>query len=185
MRLLFLALLSVLLLGSRPAAEPPNLVFIIADDVSWNDLGCYGHPVVQTPHLDRLAAQGLRFDGAFLTTSSCSPSRCSLISGRYPHNTGAPELHMPLPEEIPAFPEQLQAAGYYTAQSGKWHMGPAPRRGFDEIRTEDTGPGGEALWVDLLRERPRDQPFFLWLAVPKGVVSISGGTGFPLQPLPS
>jgi N-sulfoglucosamine sulfohydrolase len=163
MRLLC-TLLALLLLGSRPPAQRPNIVFIIADDVSWNDLGCYGHPVVETPRLDRLAANGLRFDQAFLTTSSCSPSRCSLISGRYPHNTGAPELHMGLPAEITAFPTALQAAGYYTAQSGKWHMGEAPRVAFDEIRDRNFGPGGEKHWLSLLEDRPQDQPFFLWLA---------------------
>src|SRR5690606_17646221 len=75
----------------------PNFIFIITDDLGWGDLGCYGNPTVKTPHIDRLAKVGLQFENAYLTTSSCSPSRASLITGRYPHNTGAPELHDPLP----------------------------------------------------------------------------------------
>jgi arylsulfatase A-like enzyme len=83
--------------SSATAAERPNFVFIIADDVGCEDLGCYGHPTIKTPNLDALAAEGRAFDRAYLTTSSCSPTRCSIITGRYPHNTGAPELHLPLP----------------------------------------------------------------------------------------
>ncbi len=147
-----------------PAPDAPNIVFIIADDVGWNDFGCYGHPVVQTPHLDRLAARGLRFDRAFLTTSSCSPSRCSLISGRYPHNTGAPELHQPLAEGVPTFTQVLHEAGYYLAQAGKWHMGEEPRSDFDTIFDEIDAPGGQGHWLEVLKQRPRDRPFFLWLA---------------------
>ncbi len=153
-------------LTGQETTDRPNFILIIADDVSWNDLGCYGNQVVQTPHLDQLASDGLRFTNAYLTTSSCSPSRTSIISGRYPHNTGSAELHTPLPAGIEIFPEKLRDAGYYTAQAGKWHMGEAPRRGFDAIHDKgaEMGPGGEKMWVELLQNRPQDQPFFLWLA---------------------
>ena len=104
------------------ADTPPNIVFFIADDVSQEDIGCYGHPSLQTPAIDALAEQGMRFDNAYLTTSSCSPSRCSIISGRYPHNTGAPELHTKLPKDQTRFPALLREAGYYTVLSGKNHM---------------------------------------------------------------
>lgn len=78
--------------------EPhPNFIFFLSDDISQEDHGGYGHPVIKTPHIDALAANGMRFDNAYLAISSCSPSRCSIITGRYPHNTGAPELHSPLP----------------------------------------------------------------------------------------
>ena len=143
---------------------PPNIVFIIADDISWNDFGCYGNDQVNTPHIDRLAREGLKFNNMYLTASSCSPSRTSIISGRYPHNTGAAELHTPLPAHLTVFPEQLQEAGYFTAASGKWHMGEAAKRGFDTLAITDIGPGGEKHWLNLLKERPRDQLFFLWLA---------------------
>jgi len=146
--------------------QPPNMLVIIADDISHDDFGCYGNQAVQTPRIDQLASNGLRFDNAYLTTSSCSPSRCSIISGRYPHNTGAPELHTPLPEGVPVFPEILQQQGYYTAASGKWHMGEAPRTAFDTIVTDMAlvGDGGEEAWRDLVAERPKDKPFFMWFA---------------------
>ncbi len=145
------------------AGERPNFVFIIADDVSADDLGCFGNAAIETPNLDALAAEGMAFDRAYLTTSSCSPTRCSIITGRYPHNTGAPELHMPLPAGQFMFPQALREAGYYTELSGKNHMGLAVKSAFDKI-THPTGMGGEARWIDRLRSRPRDKPFFMWLA---------------------
>ncbi len=86
---------------TRAAADRPNFILFLADDISWDEFGCYGHPTIKTPHIDHLAARGLRFTNAYLTTSSCSPSRCSIITGRYPHNTGAPELHTSLPAGRP------------------------------------------------------------------------------------
>src|SRR5690606_8993963 len=67
----------------------PNVIVFMADDVSWNDFGCYGNSFVQTPNIDKLASNGIRFNNAILTASSCSPSRVSIMTGRYPHNTGA------------------------------------------------------------------------------------------------
>lgn len=126
--LLSLGIPAFSLQGASDRASPqaidlrPNIVFFIADDMSQEDLGAYGHPSIQTPNIDALAAQGMRFDNAYLTTSSCSPSRCGIITGRYPHNTGAPELHAILPEAQIRFPELLRQAGYYTALAGKNHM---------------------------------------------------------------
>ena len=151
-------------LSAQPTPSPPNVILFIADDVGWNDLGCYGNPAVFTPHIDRIAQEGIRFTNAYLTASSCSPSRTSIISGRYPHNTGSAELHTPLPAEVAIFPELLRQVGYYTAQAGKWHMGEAARRGFDVVRDQDSGNGGEKQWLPTLRERPRNQPFFMWFA---------------------
>ena len=110
-----------------------------------------------------MAKEGMRFNNAYLSISSCSPSRCSIISGRYPHNTGAAELHTTLPTDQPVFPEALQAAGYYTALSGKHHMGKAVNRGFDKV-SGGKGPSKSADWVPMLRERPKDKPFFFWFA---------------------
>jgi arylsulfatase A-like enzyme len=149
------------------AQEKPNFVFIIADDVGWNDIGCYGNEVVKTPNMDRLAREGLRFTNAFLTASSCSPSRCSIISGRYPHSDGAAELHTPLPESQVPFPLLLKQNNYYTGQAGKWHMGPAAHQAFDRYTDNngyDNGDGGEKNWLRFLKERPKDKPFFFWLA---------------------
>ncbi|WP_404310092.1 sulfatase family protein [Neorhodopirellula lusitana] len=148
-----------------PEVERPNIVFFIADDVSQEDFGCYGHPKMKTPSTDALAAGGMRFDNAYLTTSSCSPSRCSIITGRYPHNTGAPELHTKLPESQIRFPEILRANGYYTVLAGKNHMFSSNKsdRAFDKI-TKGGGPGGELDWVEHVQDRPREKPFFFWFA---------------------
>ena len=129
-----LTFLTLSLVGSSQAAERPNFVVIIGDDISWDDYGAYGHPHIRTPHVDALAKGGMRFDLAFLTTSSCSPSRCSIMTGRYPHATGAGELHQPLPEDQLTFAKVLRDEGYYTAAAGKWHLGNAPRQHFDSIQ---------------------------------------------------
>lgn len=165
----FIAVISVSLLFSLnlQAIEKPNFIFIIADDVSWNDIGCYGNEVVKTPNIDQLAKEGLQFTNAFLTASSCSPSRCSIISGEYPHSNGAAELHTPLPASEVPFPLLLKEHGYYTAQAGKWHMGEAAHRAFDRYTDNNgynNGDGGEDNWVRFLKERPKDKPFFFWLA---------------------
>src|SRR5687768_16417922 len=75
-------------------SEPrPNVVLIIADDLAWDDTGAYGNPKVGTPNIDRLAREGMKFTRAFVAISSCSPSRASMITGRYPHSTDAEQLH--------------------------------------------------------------------------------------------
>jgi N-sulfoglucosamine sulfohydrolase len=173
------------LLATKPANARPNLILIIADDLAWDDVGCYGHPTLRTPNIDRLAREGMRFTRAFVTASSCSPSRASMLTGRYPHNTDAEELHWPVPKEQITFVEQLRATGYWTAAAGKWHLGPAMKERFDLVKEADpagfqlpSGANGKpatvikakgdqsgcADWVPALQERPKDKPFFLWLA---------------------
>lgn len=163
-RIVFIGFLFLLTHSCAQKPELSNIVFIIADDISWNDFGCYGNPDVRTPNIDRMAAEGLKFNNVYLTASSCSPSRTSIISGRYPHNTAAAELHTAMPGHLPVFPEELKAAGYFTGASGKWHMGEAAKRGFDTLAIENVGPGGEDHWISLLRERPANKPFFFWFA---------------------
>lgn len=141
---------------------PPNFVIIVADDMSWDDAGVYGHPNIQTPNIDRLAEEGLRFEFAFLTTSSCSPSRSSVLTGRYPHATHAGELHLPLPADQLVLTELLRDRGYYTASAGKWHLGDPTRAKFDSIL--GGSPSGCEQWVQALEDRPKDAPFCLWLA---------------------
>ena len=144
----------------------PNLIVFIADDVSWDDLGCYGNHQVQTPNIDALARQGMVFKNAYLTTSSCSPSRNSIITGRYPHNTGGAELHSEPPMYMISLPEILKSKGYYTLQAGKFHMGDYAKRGFDQVHDKKyiNGLGGEAYWMQAVENLPVNQPFFMWLA---------------------
>ena len=164
--LLFISLTFTKVAAQKSKALRPNIVLIIGDDIGADDIGCYGNQQVKTPIIDKIAREGLRFTNAFLTTSSCSPSRCSIISGRYPHNSGAAELHTPLPPEVAIFPELLKNAGYYTAQAGKWHMGEYAKRGFDVVndKSKDNGDGGEDMWVRTLQQRTKQKPFFMWLA---------------------
>jgi len=121
---------------AKSAANPdrPNVVFILTDDQRWDQLGCAGHPFLKTPNLDRLAAEGARFTNAFVTTSLCSPSRASFLSGLYAHTHGVVNNFTDYPAELPSFPRRLQSAGYETAYIGKWHMGEGSdekRPGFD------------------------------------------------------
>jgi N-sulfoglucosamine sulfohydrolase len=184
-RLLGIVVLSGWFAATSPAAdERPNIVLIIADDMNWDDCGAYGHPSIRTPNIDRLATEGMRFDRAYLTASSCSPSRSSIITGRYPHNTGAEQLHWPLPGDAHTFVEALKASGYYTAAAGKWHLGDAVRNRFDDVfeasmagfilptpgadgapaKMVATSPSGCEDWESTLTNRPKDKPFFMWLA---------------------
>lgn len=170
-----LLLFFLVLTPNLVVAQRPNCIFFIADDVSWNDYGCYGSETARTPNIDALAAKGLLFEQAFLTASSCSPSRCSIITGRYPHNNGgASELHRPLSAHLVKFPGLLRQAGYYTALSGKDHMPqekpPADAKGPPSAWDHKDGgrspnnSGGHANWVKVLQDRPQGKPFFLWLA---------------------
>jgi N-acetylglucosamine-6-sulfatase len=111
-----------------------NLVFILADDHRYDVMSCMGHPFVKTPNLDRLAAGGVLFSNSFVTTSLCSPSRASILTGQYAHAHGVTDNVRPMPSGLVTFPQVLQKHGYRTALIGKWHMGGEsddPRPGFD------------------------------------------------------
>ena len=161
-----LAALAVVLLNTLFAhayEERPNFVIFVADDMAWDDCGAYGNKSVRTPNIDKLATEGARFDRAYLTTSSCSPSRCSILTGRYPHSTEAGELHLPLPAEQVMLTKPLQESGYWTAAVGKWHLGEAVAEQVDYRKGSRPAAMGDA-WVESLRKRPREKPFFLWAA---------------------
>ena len=171
--------------------KPPNIVFILTDDHRWDALSILGHPVVQTPTLDRLCRQGVRFENAFVTTSLCTPSRASILTGQYAHTHGVKNNLTPWRNENTTFLELLNYAGYDTAFIGKWHMpGELPRlRGVDRFITF-TAQAGQGQYVDCPlivdgRETPsrkhyiteeltdyalefiseeRDNPFFLYLS---------------------
>jgi arylsulfatase A-like enzyme len=123
------------------AAKPPNFVLIFTDDQGYQDIGCFGSPLIKTPHLDAMAAQGRRFTSFYSANSVCSPSRAALMTGCYPTRVGIPGVLFPRhktglnPDEI-TIAEILKAMGYATACIGKWHLGHKPkflptRHGFD------------------------------------------------------
>jgi arylsulfatase A-like enzyme len=140
----------------RLAKKPPNIVFIFIDDLGYKDLGCYGSKYYETPHIDKLAGQGMRFTSAYSNAPNCAPTRACLISGQYTprhgvYTVGSPERGkaklrklIPTPNKtnldlkIVTIPQALKAAGYRTACIGKWHLGDkAPYRpedrGFDVV----------------------------------------------------
>lgn len=112
------------------AAEKPNIIFVLADDLAMGDLGCYGQELIQTPRLDQMAAEGMRFTQAYCGTSVCAPSRVSLMTGLHMGHSPIranrevrPEGQMPLPAETITVAQLLQREGYATACVGKWGMG--------------------------------------------------------------
>ena len=141
----------VLVAVSVSAARPPNFIFILADDLGWTDLGCQGSPFFETPNLDRLARDGMRFTQAYSACTVCSPTRASILTGQYParlHITDwiaghvrpyaqlkVPDWTMHLPLETWNLARALKPAGYATASIGKWHLGKESfypdRQGFD------------------------------------------------------
>ena len=166
LKILLLFILIISYSCKKENLNQPNIIVFIADDVSWDDIGSYGNNFVKTPNIDKLANDGIRFTNTYLTTSSCSPSRNSIITGRYPHNTGAAELHTEPPLDMISLPEILKENGYYTLQAGKFHMGEYAKRGFDKVHDKKkvNGLGGEDYWVKAVENRPKDKPFFMWLA---------------------
>jgi arylsulfatase A-like enzyme len=159
-----------LLAGGSPGeaaaqSRPPNIVFILSDNQRWDFMGCAGHPFVGTPNLDRLAGEGVLFSNAFVTTSLCSPSRASFLTGQYAHTHGVRDNVTPWKGENRTFFELLKQAGYESAFIGKWHMpGPLPRlRGVDLFVTF-TAQKGQGKYFDCPLvvdgvEKPSRKPY--------------------------
>lgn len=169
--------------------DHPNVLFILTDDQRWDAMSCAGNPYLQTPHIDRLAAEGILFRNHFCTTSLCSPSRASILGGLYAHAHGVMNNFTEYPVDLPTFPRQLQKAGYQTAYFGKWHMGEEnddKRPGFDTFVTHKGQgkyfdnvfrfDGGERrmvrgyyttvvtdMAIDWLRKRDPNRPFLLMI----------------------
>jgi len=128
--------------GGRDRGEKPNFVVILTDDQGYEDAGCYGSPDIQTPNLDRMAAEGVRFTNFYAGATVCSPSRAALMTGCYPQRVSLPGVLGPRsnigihPDEV-TMADMLKAEGYATACYGKWHLGHHPeflptRHGFDD-----------------------------------------------------
>ncbi|MCX7047712.1 MAG: sulfatase [Candidatus Sumerlaeota bacterium] len=116
------------------ARRKPNVVFILTDDMRWDCMSCAGNPFLKTPNLDRIASEGARFANYFVTTSLCSPSRASMLSGLYAHSHHVIDNFTEYPTSFVSFPMRLHDEGYETAYIGKWHMGEdndEKRPGFD------------------------------------------------------
>jgi arylsulfatase A len=144
--------------GAPGDQQRPNIIFILGDDLGWAELGCYGNTFNETPRLDRLAREGLRFTQAYAAAPVCSPYRASLMTGQYPVRTGITDYLRPndpkhLSTDYVTLPKMLQSVGYTTGIVGKWHLtgyanhgakevGPA-QHGFDEvIVSENRGIAG-------------------------------------------
>ena len=124
--------------SAPPEARKPNILFVLLDDLRWNAPSYAGNPHVNTPNIDRIAREGITFQNAFCTTSLCSPSRASILSGVYAHRHGVTNNFTEYPSAMRSFPQSLREAGYETAYIGKYHMGEnndEPRPGFDYFVT--------------------------------------------------
>jgi len=120
--------------SAQEAKKKPNVIVIVTDDQRWNAMSIAGHPYLKTPNIDRLGKEGVWFKNAFCTTSLCSPSRASILSGQYAHKHGVVNNFTEYPVKLDSFPRLLQMLGYFTGYIGKWHMGEDndnPRPGFD------------------------------------------------------
>jgi arylsulfatase A len=145
------AALSPLTPGQAANAERPNVVLILTDDQGYGDIGCHGNPIVQTPRLDQLAAESTEFT-RFYVNPVCTPTRASLMTGRYPCRTGATEVNQGrslLRADEVTLPEMLKSSGYATGIFGKWHLGDnypirPSDKGFDECLVHKGGGIGQS-----------------------------------------
>lgn len=202
------ALLALLALVPAAAAKP-DIVFVYADDLRWDALGAVQReqgaagrfPWAQTPHLDRLAAQSVRFRQSFVVTSLCSPGRAAVMTSRYGHLSGIIGNGAHLPADAVTFAQHLRTAGYTTGYFGKWHMRDQRDRPHYDYVASFVGQGRyfdcpllvngvetpTQGWVDdvttdyavrFVEKQPKEKPFFLWLGF-KSPHGPRGGANLP------
>ncbi|MCX7887534.1 MAG: sulfatase, partial [Verrucomicrobiae bacterium] len=175
------------------ALAKPNILFILADDLGWRDLGCYGSTFYETPHLDRLALEGIRFTQAYTAGSVCSPTRASIMTGKYPVRTGVTDfipgmkaegrklVTKPTKTELAleeiTIAEALREAGYQTFYAGKWHLGGnrfgPTEQGFEvcvpdvqlgnSVKDWQVGKRISEAAIKFLNKRDTTRPFFMFL----------------------
>jgi arylsulfatase len=178
----FLCLFTLLPMSRLAAEAPYNFVFLLADDWRFDTLGVAGNPVVKTPHLDQLAADGFRFTHARVTTSICGVSRSSLLSGQWMSRHGNEGFAAMKTSWSESYPGLLRKNGYHVGHVGKWHSGPFPAKEFDFGRSyngrhwmkRDDGSKvhvtqkNEEDALEFLTQRPKDRPFMLnlWFFAP-------------------
>ena len=167
----FLLIAALLLTVSSPVTansqKQKHVLLLIADDLGM-EVGCYGHPVIQTPHLDRLAKKGVRFTKAYSTVASCSPSRAAIFSGLFSHQNGMYGLqHPPHSQQshpwVQSLANLLRAGGYWTGIIDKVHVGPTSVYDWEAVITKGTGRDNVAIArhaKDFFAQR-KDRPFFL------------------------
>lgn len=161
-------LLLLMILGPMAPGNQPNFLIIVADDMSYHDLGCYGNPEVRTPNLDALAKQGTRFTRCYNSSPMCAPTRMSLFTGIHPVRNGGYPNHSQVHDSIRSLPQYLKELGYTTALLGKTHFKPLQNFPFVHLggRSHDNGKG---LDLDLAKARRffdthQDQPWCLVVA---------------------
>jgi arylsulfatase A-like enzyme len=168
------ALAALFVCSFAAAAERPNIVLFIADDLSWHDVGAYGNRDVRTPNVDKLAREGMTFQRAFAASPTCAPSRSALFTGTYPMRNGAHANHSLVSSEVRTLPQYLSALGYRTVIAGKTHFGPRELFPFEYLQNSNVSPPGkpQELWTDLgtaaieelLKTHDKKQPLALVVA---------------------
>ena len=150
------------------AKDRPNVVVFLADDAGM-DFGCYGNKGIHTPHIDRLAGEGIRFANAFLTAPQSSPSRTCMMTGQFPHTIGTEDLHTPIDETTRMLPYFFNQAGYATGTMLKTHWGANGDKQFTHRIKAGYKPGQGGLTEESYRnyrdflDENKDHPFFLWI----------------------
>ncbi|MYF05266.1 MAG: sulfatase-like hydrolase/transferase, partial [Holophagales bacterium] len=165
------AALFVAVLACQPAAEnePPNVVLLMADDMGWAQTGYYGHPLLQTPHLDAMAGAGLRMDRFYAGAPSCTPTRATVLTGRTNDRTGAFRVGDSINKQEKSLATAFRQAGYATAHFGKWHLNQVHPSGDNPLPGDDPHNPGElgfGYWLSHTNQFNLD-PVFSQNGVPK------------------